>query len=204
MDRRVRSGEDRRYPMKGIVMKKTGLLATATVGLALAALPACALASDGIDVQDRCDAVTFAQLPGGCHRVDDSGSVVTLDELFARLAADHAHPNWRFKGDKVTLRQGQPLDITMSKGGEGHTVTEVDAFGLGCVPELNAVVFPDKDPTAFPGACADPLTFAPGALVPGGNLIAPGLPFSIAPLSKGTHRFQCMIHPWMKSTVTVR
>jgi plastocyanin len=179
------------------------LLTIATVGLALAIGPAGALASDaGIDVQDRCDTETFAVVPGGCHRVDDSGSAVTLDELFARLAVDHAHPNWRFKSDKVTIRAGQPLPITMTKGGEGHTVTEVPSFGLGCVPELNAVVFPGQDPTAFPAVCGEQATFTPGFL--GGNLIAPGLPSFSYALSKGTHRFQCMIHPWMKTTVTVR
>jgi hypothetical protein len=189
--------------MKGIAMKKTGFLATATVGIALAALPAAALASDGIDVQDRCDEATFAAAGIDCQRpAGDGGGSVTIDALFATLAARHEHPNWRFKQDKVTLRAGQPLDITMSRGGEAHTITEVPSFGLGCVPELNAVVFPGQDPTAFPAACADPATFTPGPL--GGNLIAPGLSFSYAGLAKGTHRFQCMIHPWMKSTVTVR
>jgi plastocyanin len=185
---------------------KYRFLATATLGLALAALPASAVASDaGIDVQDRCDPETFnaALGEGACSRVDDSGSKVTFDELFARLAVKHEHPNWRFKDEKVTLKQGQPLNVTMTKGGEGHTVTEVPSFGLGCVPELNAVVFPGQDPTAFPAVCGDPATFTPGAF--GGDLIAPGLPsFSHTGLDKGVHRFQCMIHPWMKSTVTVR
>lgn len=118
------------------------------------------------------------------------------------LITNQSNDAWRFKQDKVTLRPGQPLRIDMTRGGEAHTVTEVPSFGHGCVPELNALVFPGEDPTAFPAACADPATFTPGVF--GGNLIAPGMSFSYAGLSKGTHRFQCMIHPWMKSTVTVR
>jgi plastocyanin len=191
--------------LKGLAMRNR-LLATATVGLALAAAPAAALASDGvIDVQDRCDGASFNAAGIDCFRpVGDGGGSVTLDELFATLAAKREHSGWRFKDDKVTIKQGQALKVTMSRGGEGHTVTEVSSFGLGCVPPINELVFPGQDPTAFPAACADSLTFTPGAFVPGGNLIAPGLPFEIAGLSKGTHRFMCMIHPWMKSTVTVK
>jgi plastocyanin len=188
--------------MKGLAMKNR-LLAAATVGLALAALPATALASDGIEVQDRCDEATFNAAGIDCHRpAGDGGGSVTLDALFASLAADRQNDKWRFKGDKVTLREGQPLNISMTRGGEAHTVTEVPVFGLGCVPPLNEVVFPGQDPTAFPPECANPATFTPGIF--GGDLIVPGMTFTKVGLSKGTHRFQCMIHPWMKSTVTVR
>ncbi|CAN5277198.1 hypothetical protein BH20ACT16_BH20ACT16_14740 [soil metagenome] len=34
------------------------------------------------------------------------------------------------------------------------------------------------DPTAFPAVCFDALTFAPGAVVPGGTGIGPGDSFS--------------------------
>jgi plastocyanin len=180
------------------------LLTIATVGLALAIGPASALAADAtIEVQDRCDVASFNAGGIGCDRPqDDGGGSATLDELFASLVADQSNDKWRFKQERVTLRQGQPLNIAMTRGGEAHTVTEVPGYGLGCVPELNAVVFPGQDPTAFPAACDDPATFTPGIF--GGDLIAPGLDFSKTGLGKGTHRFQCMIHPWMKTTVSVR
>lgn len=181
-------------------MKKS-LLAVATVGLALAAGPATALASDGntLVVQDRCDEATFNPAGIDCHPVTDQGGTVTLDALFGSLVAGAPNDGWRFKQDKITLRAGQPLNIALTRGGEGHTITEVSAFGPGCVPEINAILFPGQDPAA---ECANPATFTPGIF--GGDLIAPGLDFSKTDLSKGTHRFQCMIHPWMKSTVTVR
>ena len=180
------------------------LLTLATVGLALAAGPATALADGNtLELQDRCDEASFTAAGIGCDRPEgDGGGSVTLDELFASLVANQSNDKWRFKQEKVTLRQGQPLNIAMTRGGEGHTVTEVQSFGLGCVPELNAVVFPGQDPTAFPAACGDPGTFTPGIF--GRDLIAPGLDYSKTGLSTGTHRFQCMIHPWMKTTVTVR
>ncbi len=185
-------------------MKTKTLLATATAAVALVAMPAAALASsDGIDVQDRCDVATFNAAGIECDRpAGDGGGSVTIDELFASLVQNQRNDKWRFKGDKVTIKAGQPLNITMSRGGEGHTVTEVPSFGLGCVPELNAVVFPGQDPTAFPAVCGAPATFTPGIF--GGDLIAPGLDFTKVGLSKGTHRFECMIHPWMRTTVTVR
>jgi hypothetical protein len=182
-------------------------LAAAAAALALAALPASAAASGAeIEVQDVCDPVSFnaALGDGACVRpAGDGGGSVAFDELFARLERRREHGAWRFKGDKV-VRDGEALRVSMTRGGEFHTFTEVAAFGLGCVPPLNAAVFPGQDPTAFPAQCADPLTFAPGAAVPGGTGILPGQSFTITGLQKGTHRFVCLIHPWMKSTVTVR
>lgn len=185
-------------------MTKKSLFAIATVGLALALTPAAASASGGIEVQDRCEEASFNAAGIDCHRpAGDGGGDVTLDALFASLVADQENGKWRFKGEKVTSREGQPLNIDMTRGGEAHTVTEVPAFGLGCIPDLNAVVFPGQDPFAVPDdICTNPATFTPGIF--GGDLIAPGLSFTKVGLSKGTHRFQCMIHPWMKTTVTVR
>jgi hypothetical protein len=183
-------------------MKKT-LLIAAAVGLALAAGPATALAADGntIDIQDRCDPDSFQAQGVDCAPVTDQGTV-TFDELIGSLIANQSNDGWRFKQEKLTIRQGQPLNLRLSRGGEAHTITEVPTFGLGCLDFINALVFPGQDPTAFPAACAAPETFTPGIF--GGDLIFPGGNFSKTGLSKGTHRFQCMIHPWMNSTVTVR
>jgi len=46
------------------------------------------------------------------------------------------------------------------------------------------------------------VTFAPGAA--GGTAILPGESFSFTGVTKGVHRYMCMIHPWMKTTVTVK
>jgi plastocyanin len=188
-------------------MSKKRFLALATVGIALA-LPATAGASGAhIQVEDVCDEASFNAVlgEGACDRpAGDGGGNVTFDELLARLQAKQEHKAWRFKEDKVTIRHGESLKVAMTRGGEAHTVTEVPSFGLGCVEELNHLVFPGQDPTALPAVCEDPLVFTPGAFVPGGDLILPGQSFSVTGLSKGTHRFMCMIHPWMKSTVTVR
>lgn len=188
-------------------MKKYRFLATATVGLALLAIPASAVASGAaLKVEDRCDEASFnaAVGPGTCERpAGDRGGVVTFDEFIARLERKQAHGAWRFT-ESLKIKAGESVDVMMTRGGEAHTITEVDEFGLGCVPPLNALVFPGQNPTAFPAQCDDPLTFSPGEFVPGGDLIFPGSSFSIDGLEEGVHRFMCMIHPWMKSKVTVK
>jgi plastocyanin len=188
-------------------MSKKRFLALATVGVALA-LPASAAASGAhIEVQDVCDEATFNAVlgDGACERPQgDGGGNVTFDELIARLERKQEHKAWRFKEDKVRIEHGEALTIAMTRGGEAHTITEVPSFGLGCVEELNALTFPGQDPSALPAVCANPLVFTPGAFQPGGQLILPRHTFSYTGLSKGVHRFMCMIHPWMKTTVTVR
>ena len=188
--------------------KSCRLLATGCVALTFMIVPSGALASNAdIEVEDRCDPASFdaALGAGSCVRpAGDGGGSVTFDELLARLGQKREHGKWRFKDDKVKLKYGESLDIAMTRGGEFHTVTEVGSFGLGCVPPLNELVFPEENPTNFPAECDDPLTFAPGADVPGGTGILPGQKFSFTGLSKGTHKYMCMIHPWMNSTVTVK
>jgi hypothetical protein len=193
--------------MKGLAMKNRRLLAAATVGLAFAVAPAAALASDGgITVQDRCDPDSFADAQIECVRpAGDGGGAVTFNELISSLIANRANDKWRFKEEKVTLRAGQPLKVTMDRGGEFHTITPVAQFGHGCVPPLNALVFPGENAEDVPAVCATTLVphlFDPTGV---GTGILPGQSFAYPGMPKGAvQRFQCMIHPWMKTTVTVR
>ena len=56
-----------------------------------------------------------------------------------------------------------------------------DLLGLTPVPEC----------AGFPGGAFAATTVAPGATV------------TTAPLPPGVHRYECLIHPWMRTTVTV-
>ena len=47
---------------------------------------------------------------------------LAFDELIGRLVKKQEHGKWRFKDEKVKLKYGEPLNITMSRGGEAHTV----------------------------------------------------------------------------------
>jgi hypothetical protein len=157
-------------------------------GLVLLALPGEALARDGREVRitDRCDAATFPEA-AGCIR----DSHVTFAEFLEKLnPADGGHHQWRFKEDHVELKRGERLSAR-NIGGEAHTFTEVVNFGAGFIPpDLNAALPPGTPPAVQVNA--DPLLVVPGAKVDVGTLDA------------GTHLFQCMIHPWMRSVVEQR
>ncbi len=82
-------------------------------------------------------------------------------------------------GDRIVIR---------NVGGEAHSFTETPEFGGGCVDELNIPLELSADPRC------------PGLF---GTLIGPGQTQTISGLSEGTHRFFCVIHPWMQATVDV-
>jgi len=146
-----------------------------------------------VKVRDACDPVTFnAALGAGACEPGSRGSRVAFGDLLATAAETGAHPKWRFDRERVTLDEGDTLVARYDRGGEGHTFTEVAAYGPGCVPELNEVVGAEGPPAAD---CS---------LIPA-TLVAPGVPaLEIDDLARGTHRFECLIHPWMRTTVTVR
>jgi hypothetical protein len=174
---------------KGSALGRRGL-ALAVGALVVGALvPAAASARDTRDIriQDRCDPATFdaAVGPGTCVR--DLG--VTFDEFLGRLNPhDGGHGAWRFSREATHLDRGQALELD-NVGGEVHSFTEVQAFGAGIVDILNAALPPGTAPAVPIGD--------PHFLPSGGTLTLGGL-------ERGTHRFQCLIHPWMRSTVTQR
>jgi hypothetical protein len=154
--------------------------------LALLALPASAIAGDTHKVfaMDRCEPDSFNAVlgPGGCVR----NGGVTFDNFLRRLnPTDGGHNAWRFSRHDVDLKAGQSLSVS-NTGGEEHTFSEVVSFGAGIVPALNAALPPGTAPA-----------------VPVGDLgfIDAGESLSVAGLSSGTHFFECLIHPWMRTVV---
>ena len=78
------------------------------------------------------------------------------------------------------------------RAGRVHTFTEVANFGGGRVPPLNL---------SQPGI--PPLTQAPECVAPGVVDIPGGGKDVVGGLTPGNHRFQCCIHPWMRTLVKV-
>jgi hypothetical protein len=179
----------------GTTRAALGAAAMLAVGLILAGPAGAASGGRVIEAQDACDPVTFGEL---CHRAGDSGPRMTFQEVFAELGARHEVGAWRFDRERTGIKAGETLVAKMGRGGEFHTFTEVPAFGPGCIPEINVVMFGAGRPAdvcleeAAPGV---PAAFVTTGLLPGDALRMQ--------LSRGTHRFQCLIHPWMRSTVTV-
>jgi plastocyanin len=146
---------------------------------------------------DNCDPASFNAVigPGTCaatpHRHD-----TTFAEFLALLVSPLAtniigHPAWQFAPGYISIRAGQTVRVT-NAGGEGHTFTEVTAFGGGFVPFLNGVGAPGITPLVETAACA--------ALPP---VVGPGNTVQIKGLTPGVHTFQCCIHPWMRAVVDV-
>lgn len=162
--------------------------AALTVGLVAVAVASGAAQSRKVQVLDDCEPVSFNAVigPGTC--VKDGG--VTFSEFVEQLATQGRAPAWRFAPEHLQLSAGGTLEAD-NRGGEFHTLTEVAAFGGGCVAELNEILGLTPVPE-----CAIPGIFGTTGIAPGGTL-------ETAPLAAGTHRFMCLIHPWMKTTATV-
>jgi hypothetical protein len=156
--------------------------------LALTSLAYGAAQHQRVTALDACDGPSFNAVigPGTCER----GGGVKFDDFIGQLIAMGRAPAWRFAPEAMTLANGGSIDA-YNRGGEFHTFTEVAAFGGGCVPELNAVLGLSPVPE-----CGVPGIFGTTGIAPGGELEG-------APLSTGTHLFECLIHPWMRTTVTV-
>jgi plastocyanin len=150
-----------------------------------------ASATRQVQVLDDCDPATFnaAIGPGTC--VKDGGT--TFSEFIAQLLAQGRAPAWRFAPAQLKLDAGGTL-AAHNRGGEDHTFTEVANFGGGCIAALNDLLglTPVAECAGFPGGGA----FAATLVRPGGTV-------TTAPLPPGIHRYECLIHPWMQTTVTV-
>jgi hypothetical protein len=81
--------------------------------------------------------------------------------------------------------------VATNRGGEVHTFTEVEEFGGGIVASLNEL---SGNPVPAPEC---------GRLAPA-DFLAPGGALRDTPDEAGVEKYQCCIHPWMRTTVTVR
>ena len=92
----------------------------------------------------------------------------------------------------MNIKQGTTLLVT-DQGGEPHTFTEVRKFGGGFIDGLNAgqETVPE---------CSGGFSRVEVA----STRIIQGSQSTVSGLSKGTHYFQCCIHPWMRVKVEVK
>jgi len=169
-----------------------GITLAAMLMLSLLVVPM-ALADGGreILIQDKCDPATFNVLaPPGTVICVGTGDV-TLAKFLEKLnPQDGGHGAWRFSRDKLGIKRGEAVHVT-NTGGETHSFTEVSAFGAGIVDLLNAALPAGTAPAVPVG---DPnQTFVPS----GGSI-------TLNNLSLGQHKFQCLIHPWMRTVIEVQ
>lgn len=156
--------------------------------LAFAVVVAAASGVEEVRMEDRCDAATFPA-EAGC--IGHGG--VTFAEFSAELNPhDGGHDAWKFNPHNTHIDAGETLRA-VNIGGEPHSFTEVFNFGAGLVPPLNGALLPGTAPAVPVNPAGVAATFA-----------GPGQSFEISGLSVGVHKFQCLIHPWMRTTVEVR
>jgi plastocyanin len=138
-----------------------------------------------ISMMDACDPTTFdtAIGPGTCLR--QAG--VTFANFIAQLTHTQKAGAWHFAPPTTTARVGQTLHA-INRGGEVHTFTRVAAFGGGIVPVLNGL---SGNPVVAPECTA---------LEPD-DFVAPGASYEEVVQAASTQRFQCCIHPWMRTIV---
>ncbi len=143
---------------------------------------------------DECDPKTFNAALGAdfCKNVT-LGAFTVLTDLFTKAKAGTPDPNWDFEPDTLRIKKGTPLVVT-DQGGEPHTFTEVEHFGGGFIPDLNA---PGEDVVSECDGGFANLGVARTRILQGSQQLITGL-------GKGEHLFQCCIHPWMRVKVEVK
>jgi plastocyanin len=143
-----------------------------------------------ISAEDACDPTTFNQAlgPGTCV----GNGRVTVQRFLQQLQRLQREPQWRFTPDRVHARTVDPV-VVKNVGGEMHTFTEVAAFGGGVNPQLNQLA---GNLTERPECAAGPGD--------DNHALTPGASFVFTESQPGTHLYQCCIHPWMHSVLSIR
>ncbi|MGH3071394.1 MAG: cupredoxin domain-containing protein [Gaiellaceae bacterium] len=165
-----------------------GVLAVTLAAVATAATAWAGAGHRQVLMLDACDGPSFNAVigEGTCSRAGG----VTFERFIDQLLTHGEAPSWRNSPEQLKLDAGGTISAP-NRGGEFHTFTEVAAFGGGCVPDLNALLGLSPVPE-----CGIPGIFGTTGAPPGGVV-------TTGALAPGTHRFMCLIHPWMRSTVEV-
>ena len=146
-----------------------------------------------IQLRDDCDPATFnaALGAGACQHATGSAGL-TFAGFNAELNATGRVAAWSIEPSSFNIEEGTTLPV-VNTGGETHTYTEVETFGGGVVPALNQA----SGNTTVAPECADQAEFA-------SSTVHSGQTAQHTFDEKGTEKYQCCIHPWMRQTVTVR
>jgi hypothetical protein len=165
----------------------------AVAGIALLSLTTGAGAVQGdkkVRMYDDCEPTSFNAVlgPGACV----GNGHTTFDEFIEELVETQDAHKWRNQPSAMLINVGRPTLIE-NRGGEDHTFTEVANFGGGVVDVLNNL---SGNPVKAP-ECLGPIDIIhAGEAVDGPVAGSSGL-------TVGSHKFQCCIHPWMRTVIEV-
>jgi len=179
---------------------KRSLTIHAVVWLALAAMATLSLTTNAavqgdkkIRLLDDCEPVSFNAVLGDGACIGNGHT--TFDEFIAELAATQDAHKWRNQPGNMLLNVGRPTLIE-NVGGEVHTFTPVAEFGGGFIPDLNGI-------SGNPVPAPECLNFASIVFIPAGAT-EEGPTAGSSDLPVGSHKFQCCIHPWMRTVIDVQ
>lgn len=141
---------------------------------------------------DDCEPTSFNAALGDGACVGNGHT--TFDEFIAELAATQDAHAWRNQPSAMHLNVGRPTLIE-NTGGETHTFTPVANFGGGFVNELNGI-------SGNPVPAPECLNLGAIVFIPAGDAAA-GPTAGSSDLPVGSHKFQCCIHPWMRTVIEV-
>ncbi len=165
----------------------------ATVGLLSLAVGADAIQGDKkVRLLDDCEPTSFNAVLGDGACVGNGHT--TFDEFIGELAATQDAHAWRNQPSTMQVNVGRSLFIE-NRGGETHTFTPVAEFGGGFVNELNGI-------SGNPVPAPECLNLGAIVFIPAGG-VTEGPTAGSADLPVGAHKFQCCIHPWMRTVVLV-
>lgn len=145
-----------------------------------------------IRMYDDCEPTTFNAVLGDGACIGNGHT--TFEEFIAELEATQDVHTWRNQPSAMHLNVGRPAVIE-NRGGEVHTFTPVANFGGGFVNELNGI-------SGNPVPAPECLNFGTMVFIPAGGT-EEGPTAGSSELPVGSHRFQCCIHPWMRTVIEV-
>lgn len=163
--------------------------------VALLSLTASAGAVQGekkFKMYDDCEPTSFNAVLGDGACIGNGHT--TFDEFIAELAETQDARKWRNQPSATHVNVGKPTLIE-NLGGEVHTFTKVANFGGGFVPDLNGI-------SGNPVPAPECLNFGAIVFIPAGAS-EEGPTAGTTDLPVGTSRFQCCIHPWMRTVIQV-
>lgn len=141
---------------------------------------------------DDCEPTSFNAVLGDGACIGNGNT--TFAQFIEELEETQDAHEWRNQPSQAHLNVGRPT-IIENRGGEVHTFTPVAEFGGGFVPELNGI-------SGNPVPAPECLNFGSIVFIPAGAT-EDGPTAGSSELPVGTTRFQCCIHPWMRTTIEV-
>jgi hypothetical protein len=153
-----------------------------------------------VRMKDKCDPTTFNASAGPGTCVGDGN--ITFAQFIRELTSAKKAGAWHFDPAAGTVDEGTVLALE-NRGGETHTFTKVENFGGGFVAPLNAlsgnpVPAPECATATLGGLIPKPASPANIFVGAGMTEVGPTAGGTILP-SGTTTKFQCCIHPWMRT-----